>query len=70
VVPIAHNSGGPKEDIVDLAGEGRQPNGFLCESREEYAAAITSLLSMTNAERLTYAAAARRSVMVQSHFMS
>jgi len=60
VVPIAHNSGGPKEDIVDLAGEGRQPNGFLCESREEYAAAITSLLSMTNAERLTYAAAARR----------
>jgi hypothetical protein len=60
VVPIAHNSGGPREDIVTSAAEGKQPNGFLCESREQYAEAIATLLCMTSAERHTYAAAARR----------
>ena len=60
VVPIAHNSGGPREDIVQPAREGGQPNGFLCEAVEEYADALTTLLCMTSVERQAYAAAARR----------
>ena len=60
VVPIAHNSGGPREDIVQHGATGGQPNGFLCESLEEYADALTTLLCMTSTERQAYAAAARR----------
>jgi len=45
VIPIAHNSGGPRADIVvDEEGDsGPQRTGYLAESREEYAAAITTV---------------------------
>lgn len=58
IVPIAHNSGGPKMDIV--IGDAGGPVGFLCESVEDYARAITQVLSMDQNERMEIAAAARR----------
>ncbi len=45
VIPIAHNSGGPRADIVlpEDGPEGLQPTGFLAETVDEYAAAITKV---------------------------
>ncbi|KAG2488628.1 hypothetical protein HYH03_012800 [Edaphochlamys debaryana] len=63
VVPIAHNSAGPKQDIVQplpLEGGGEQPTGFLATSVEEYAEAITRVLTMDQRERLRIAAAAQQ----------
>ncbi|KAI3858298.1 hypothetical protein MKX03_013829 [Papaver bracteatum] len=57
-VPIAHNSAGPKMDIV-LEEQGQQ-TGFLAQNVEEYADAIIQLLKMSDAERLEMADAARR----------
>ncbi|OVA02736.1 Glycosyl transferase [Macleaya cordata] len=57
-IPIAHNSAGPKMDIV-LEEDGEQ-TGFLARSVEEYADAILQLLRMSEAERLEMAAAARK----------
>ncbi|KAI3992850.1 hypothetical protein MKX01_028149 [Papaver californicum] len=57
-VPIAHNSAGPKMDIV-LEEQGQQ-TGFLAQNVEEYADAILQLLKMSDAERLEMADAARR----------
>ena len=42
-IPLAHNSGGPKEDIVQ---DGK--NGFLAETVEEYADSMARLLSMSD----------------------
>eukprot|EP00775_Hariotina_reticulata_P005441 gene5440-5674_t len=62
VIPIAHNSGGPRADIVvDEDGDtGPQRTGYLAETREEYAAAITTVLEMEQRDRLKIAAAAQR----------
>ncbi|MCL7046015.1 hypothetical protein MKW94_005656 [Papaver nudicaule] len=60
-VPIAHNSAGPKMDII-LEEEGQQ-TGFLAQNVEEYADAILKLLKMSDAERLEMADAARRRSM-------
>ncbi|RWR91184.1 Glycosyl transferase [Cinnamomum micranthum f. kanehirae] len=57
-IPIAHNSAGPKMDIV-LEEDG-QMTGFLASDVEEYAEAILKILRMTEAERLEIAAAARK----------
>ncbi|XVE99795.1 hypothetical protein REPUB_Repub03eG0231700 [Reevesia pubescens] len=57
-IPIAHNSAGPKMDIV-LDEDGQQ-TGFLAQTVEEYADAILKILRMPEAERLKIAAAARR----------
>ncbi|CAL5363897.1 unnamed protein product [Camellia sinensis] len=57
-IPIAHNSAGPKMDIV-LEEDGQQ-TGFLAQNVEEYADAILKVLSMPETERLKMAAAARR----------
>ncbi|KAI3914988.1 hypothetical protein MKW98_020535 [Papaver atlanticum] len=57
-VPIAHNSAGPKMDIV-LEEQGQQM-GFLAQNVEEYADAILQLLEMSDAKRLEMADAARR----------
>ncbi|KAL5160825.1 GDP-Man:Man(3)GlcNAc(2)-PP-Dol alpha-1,2-mannosyltransferase [Glycine soja] len=57
-IPIAHNSAGPKMDIV-LDEEGQQ-TGFLACSVEEYADAMVRIVSMPEMERLKMAAAARR----------
>lgn len=60
-IPIAHNSAGPKGDIVraeDIDGV-MQPTGFLCETMEEYADAIISVLQMNDIERMNMRRAAR-----------
>ncbi|GLC39586.1 hypothetical protein PLESTB_000810100 [Pleodorina starrii] len=63
VVPIAHNSAGPRQDIVRpvLDDEGcEQVTGFLATTAEEFAEAITRVLTMDQRERLKIAAAAQR----------
>ncbi|KIZ06575.1 alpha-1,2-mannosyltransferase [Monoraphidium neglectum] len=62
VIPIAHNSGGPRADIVvPLEGrDGPQITGYLAETPEEYCDAITRVLVMPQVERLRIAAAAQR----------
>ncbi len=74
VVPIAHDSAGPREDIVLPEGAppgsggsggssgsgGGQPTGYLCSSLQQYADAIIEVLGMEQLERLQVAAAARR----------
>ncbi|KAJ6294232.1 hypothetical protein OIU76_022337 [Salix suchowensis] len=57
-IPIAHNSAGPKMDIV-LEEDGQQ-TGFLAQNVEEYADAILKVLRMPETERLKMAAAARK----------
>ncbi|XP_057818642.1 GDP-Man:Man(3)GlcNAc(2)-PP-Dol alpha-1,2-mannosyltransferase isoform X2 [Cryptomeria japonica] len=57
-VPIAHNSAGPKMDIV--LDEDGQKTGFLATSVDEFADAIYALMRMPEKERLKIAAAARR----------
>jgi alpha-1,2-mannosyltransferase len=54
----AHNSAGPKMDIV-LEEDGQQ-TGFLARSVEEYADVILKIVRMPETERLQMAAAARR----------
>jgi alpha-1,2-mannosyltransferase len=54
----AHNSAGPKMDIV-LDEDGQQ-TGFLACTVEEYADAIFNVIKMSETERLKMAAAARR----------
>ncbi|KAG5558013.1 hypothetical protein RHGRI_008049 [Rhododendron griersonianum] len=56
-IPIAHNSAGPKMDIV-LEEDG-QKTGFLAQNVEEYADAILKVLKLPEKERLKMAAAAR-----------
>ncbi|KAK4253142.1 hypothetical protein QN277_010750 [Acacia crassicarpa] len=56
-IPIAHNSAGPKMDIV-LEEDG-QKTGFLACTIDEYADAILAILRMSEMERLKMAAAAR-----------
>ncbi|MED6147572.1 asparagine-linked glycosylation protein [Stylosanthes scabra] len=60
-IPIAHNSAGPKMDIV-LDEDGEQ-TGFLACTVEEYADAILRVIRMPQTERLTMAAAAKRRAM-------
>lgn len=62
VIPIAHNSGGPRADIVvPVEGpDGPQITGYLAESPEEYCDAITRVLVMDQVDRLHIAAAAQR----------
>ncbi|XP_058743878.1 GDP-Man:Man(3)GlcNAc(2)-PP-Dol alpha-1,2-mannosyltransferase [Vicia villosa] len=57
-IPIAHNSAGPKMDIV-LEEDGQQ-TGFLAFSIEEYADAIFRVIKMSETGRLQMAAAARK----------
>ncbi|KAF5175443.1 GDP-Man:Man(3)GlcNAc(2)-PP-Dol alpha-1,2-mannosyltransferase [Thalictrum thalictroides] len=57
-IPIAHNSAGPKMDIV-LDEDGCQ-TGFLASDVDEYANAILQLLKMPERQRLDMATAARR----------
>lgn len=62
VVPIVHDSGGPKADIVrpELMRHGWQTTGYLCTTEEQYAEAITEVLCMDQQHRLKIAAAARQ----------
>ncbi|GAV64918.1 Glycos_transf_1 domain-containing protein [Cephalotus follicularis] len=56
-IPIAHNSAGPRMDIV--LEENGQQTGFLAQSVEEYADALLKVIRMPETERLKMAAAAR-----------
>ncbi|GBG72963.1 hypothetical protein CBR_g12682 [Chara braunii] len=58
-ITIAHNSGGPRMDIVTPDEKG-QRTGFLATVAEEYAEAIEKVLSMPEEERLEIAMAARQ----------
>lgn len=57
-IPIAHDSAGPKMDIV-LEEDGQQ-TGYLAHNVEEYADAILKIIRMPETERLEMAAAARK----------
>ncbi|KMZ59132.1 GDP-Man:Man(3)GlcNAc(2)-PP-Dol alpha-1,2-mannosyltransferase, family GT4 [Zostera marina] len=57
-IPIAHNSAGPKMDIV-LKEDGSS-TGFLASDVEEYADAIVNVLGMSEKERIQIAEAARK----------
>ncbi|KAK8542274.1 hypothetical protein V6N12_014875 [Hibiscus sabdariffa] len=57
-IPIAHNSAGPRMDIV-LDEDGQQ-TGFLAENIEEYADAILKIVKMPEPEKLKIATAARQ----------
>lgn len=57
-IPIAHNSAGPKGDIVT------KETGFLCETAKEYSQSIMEVLQMTEKARLKMAEKARaRSIL-------
>eukprot|EP00249_Psilotum_nudum_P007213 c20401_g1_i1 orf=213-1646(-) len=57
-IPIAHNSGGPKMDIV-LDDDG-EATGFLATTLDEFAAAMYTVLTMTEEQWSRIALAARR----------
>jgi alpha-1,2-mannosyltransferase len=59
-VILAHNSGGPKLDIV-IPHEG-QITGFLAESEEGYADSMAHILSLSAEERLQIRKNARASI--------
>jgi hypothetical protein len=56
---IAHNSGGPRADIIktDLG------LGFLCSSISEYSKTISKIISMNQIERLKITSKARENVI-------
>ncbi|KAI8812706.1 hypothetical protein BJ742DRAFT_549976 [Cladochytrium replicatum] len=60
VIPIAHNSGGPKSDIVTTEGPSR--NGYLASSEDEFASAMTNALSLSGSEKAKLRHSARESV--------
>lgn len=49
VIPIAHNSGGPREDIVIIeeGSDGPQSTGYLAENVQEYCEAITKVRQLS-----------------------
>ncbi|KAL6538757.1 asparagine-linked glycosylation protein [Orobanche gracilis] len=57
-IPIAHNSAGPRMDIV-LPEDGKQ-TGFLAQDVQQYADALLTIIRMPVTERLQMAAAARK----------
>ncbi|EXJ77691.1 alpha-1,2-mannosyltransferase [Capronia epimyces CBS 606.96] len=59
LIPVVHNSGGPKLDIV-IPYEG-QPTGFHAESEEEFAAAFQRVASLEPQERLAMRLRGRKS---------
>ena len=59
VIAIAHNSAGPRGDIV-VPHAGAQ-TGFLCTTAEEYADALEAVFALTPQQRSSMATAARAS---------
>lgn len=57
-IPIAHNSAGPKMDIV-VEEDGEQ-TGFLAVDLEQYSDAILNVVRMEESDRMKMAAAARK----------
>ena len=62
VIPIAHESGGPKEDIITLqaSDENSQKVGYLASTIAEYSDAMSRVLKMDQRDRLKISAAARQ----------
>lgn len=60
-IPIAHNSAGPRMDIV-IEDDG-QKTGFLAISADQYVEAMNMVLIMPEEERLQMAATARKRAM-------
>ncbi|KAL7752476.1 asparagine-linked glycosylation protein [Sorochytrium milnesiophthora] len=60
LIPLAHNSGGPRMDIV-VAHNG-QPTGFLASTVDEYVEAMDQILSMSADEQAALQENARSSV--------
>lgn len=60
-IPIAHNSGGPKLDIV-VPWHGTD-TGFLATTAEEFAAAIDRVCALSSAQRTRMRVAARESAV-------
>jgi len=60
-IAIAHDSAGPKLDIVVPTSQGR-PTGFLASCEDTYAAALRTVLEMPEAQRSRIATDARESV--------
>eukprot|EP00041_Stephanoeca_diplocostata_P034973 m.1215490 g.1215490 ORF g.1215490 m.1215490 type:complete len:502 (+) comp24611_c0_seq3:133-1638(+) len=58
VLPVAHNSAGPRMDIVRVTATG-QATGFLAETQDEYADALGSVFSLSAKEREAMQVAAR-----------
>lgn len=58
VIPITHNSGGPKEDIVEPSGPACC--GFLCDTSQEFSESIQKVATMPLSRRQTYIKNARR----------
>lgn len=44
VIPIAHNSGGPRSDILASLADGTRP-GYLASTADEYASALIEIFS-------------------------
>lgn len=59
-VILAHNSGGPKLDIV-VPFEGGE-TGFLADSEESYADAVNTILALPPEQRMEIRRNARKSV--------
>ncbi|EPS61953.1 hypothetical protein M569_12841, partial [Genlisea aurea] len=62
-ISIAHNSGGPKMDI--LVDEGGRRTGFLAETVQDYADAIVEVVAMPEVDRLEISRAARERAIGQ-----
>ena len=59
-VILAHNSGGPKLDIVTDFNQ--QKTGYLADDIQSYAVAMETIFNLTNKERLVIKENARQSV--------
>lgn len=57
LITIAHNSGGPRADIVK-----HEKTGFLCSSASEYTQTILKIISLSPNERINIATRARKDV--------
>ncbi|KAJ3031639.1 UNVERIFIED_CONTAM: asparagine-linked glycosylation protein [Siphonaria sp. JEL0065] len=63
LITVAHNSGGPKMDIVNA--DPRSPTGYLATTKEEYASAIATALSLSGKDQIAIRKRARDSVLTR-----
>jgi alpha-1,2-mannosyltransferase len=62
VIPLAHNSAGPRMDIVTPSEDGGKPTGRLADTEEGYAAALRDIFALGPPERVALQQRARRAV--------
>ena len=61
LIPIAHNSAGPKMDILQNFND--KPVGYLAQTMEEYADRMNEILKMSSRERKEIQTSARNCVL-------